>query len=47
MKGIKMILNDKELEKKVKRANLFSAEGNYEVINGLDKEGYYEEFFGA
>ncbi len=42
-----MILNDKELEKKVKRANLFSAEGNYEVINGLDKEGYYEEFFGA
>ena len=42
-----MILSDKELDKKVERMNLFSTEGNYEVINGLDKAGYYEEFFGA
>ena len=42
-----MILSDKELDKKVERMNLFSNEGNYEIINGLDKEGYYEEFFGA
>tara|TARA_Y100000994_G_scaffold246270_1_gene249260 strand:- start:119 stop:247 length:129 start_codon:yes stop_codon:yes gene_type:complete len=42
-----MILSDKELDKKVKRANLFSTEGDYEIINGLDKAGYYEEFFGA
>ena len=44
---IKMILSDKELDKKVERMNLFSTEGNYEIINGLDKAGYYEEFFGA
>jgi|TARA_B100000427_G_scaffold324006_1_gene328369 hypothetical protein len=42
-----MILSDKELDKKVERMNLFSTEGNYEIINGLDKAGYYEEFFGA
>ena len=42
-----MILSDKALDKKVERMNLFSTEGNYEIINGLDKAGYYEEFFGA
>tara|TARA_B100000029_G_C16996850_1_gene749618 strand:- start:2 stop:145 length:144 start_codon:yes stop_codon:yes gene_type:complete len=46
MKGIKMILSNKELDKKTKRLNLFSNPKNVYEIEGLDKAGYYEEYFG-
>lgn len=46
MKGIKMILSNKELDKKTKRLNLFSSTKDVYEIEGLDKAGYYEEYFG-
>jgi len=46
MKGYEMILSNKELDKKAKRLNLFSNPKNVYEIKGLDKAGYYEEYFG-
>ena len=42
------MLNTKELEKKERRLNLFSAnQDKWQILEGLDKEGYYEEYFGV
>ena len=47
MRGTKM-LNTKDLEKKERRLNLFSTKkSTWQVLQGLDEEGYYEEYFGA
>ena len=41
------MLNTKELEKKERRLNLFStSKSKWQILEGLDVEGYYEEYFG-